>query len=76
MLNRRTEIIQFDMPRKRKIKSKSDGKDSQLDGDRNEVKKYLYKSQTDEAYHKKYAKELRQLYERVSFVEHEMVVYV
>lgn len=53
------------MPRKRKIVQKNVIRDSKSQADRDEVKKYLYKAQTDESYHKKYAKELRQLYEKV-----------
>ncbi|KAG4067432.1 hypothetical protein HA402_009669 [Bradysia odoriphaga] len=53
------------MPRKRKVVPKSVIPDSELNVDRNEVKKYLYRIQSDEAYHKTYAKELRQLYERM-----------
>ncbi|XP_037033540.1 condensin complex subunit 3-like [Bradysia coprophila] len=55
------------MPRKRKIVPESviPDTDSELNVNCNEVKKYLYKVQSDEAYHKTYAKELRQLYDRM-----------
>lgn len=55
------------MPRKRKVASKSKVNEikEKLNEDRQGIMKILFKVQTNEVFHKKYTKELRQLYEKV-----------
>lgn len=56
------------MSRKRKIAVKSNEIEQKLNDNRKEIFKLLHNVQTNEAYHKKYAKELQKLYEKVSSV--------
>lgn len=51
--------------RKRKIALKNHSVERKLNNDRKEIMKVLHKVQTNEVLHKNYAKELRQLYEKV-----------
>lgn len=52
--------------RKRKIALKNQSIERKLNNDRKEIMKILSKVQTNEVLHKNYAKELRELYEKVS----------
>lgn len=54
--------------RKRKIALKNHTVERKLNNNRKEIIKILQKVQTNEVLHKNYAKELRQLYEKVGSV--------
>lgn len=53
------------MPRKRKTALKNEKMERKTDHDRKQIMAIVYKAQTNEVLHKKYANDLRQIYDKV-----------